>query len=416
MPNTDQPILSQLLKQLQSKSLRFGAIGVAIMLAAWITGSDNFYQSYLVGWLFAMGFALGGLLIVCIHNLAHGGWGFLIRRIGEASALTIFPLMLLFLPILFSMDNLYPWAMKDAAGALVYGDDPIVGSKLRYLNVNGMWLRYVIYLVIWSGAALLFKTMSDKQDETGDIVWRRRMRAFAGPMALVYVLTVTFFSVDTIMSIEPKWFSSIFGVIVAAGHMLTILTTGILLLTFLSRWEPIKSEFTIERQHDLGKLLFAFVIFWTYTEVSQLVIYWHANLPEEISWFMNRWHPHYNGLSWFLVMAQFVIPFLVLISRGTKRNTKALAISAGFLLFMRVIDLFWMVGPAIHQPATPDLYPVATKAMSSAPFHFMDLLSPVSFGLLWFGLFLRQYRQRPLLPVHDPFFCKPAPAAEKEAA
>ncbi len=412
MSTTEQPFLPQKLKELQGKSLLAGMAGLGLLLLFWLFGNAAFYQAYLVGWLFAMGLALGGLMIVCVHNLAHGGWGFLLRRIGEAAAMTIFPLMLLFLPILFSMDRLYPWALRDAAGALVYANDPIVGTKLLYLNIDAMWSRWLAYLVIWSGAALFFWDASQRQDKTGDIKWRKRMRAFAGPMALVYVLTVTFWSVDVVMSLEPKWFSSIFGVMFAAGHMLSILTFSILFLTWLSRWEPVKTEFTLDRQHDLGKLLFAFVVFWAYVEVSQLIIYWHANLPEEISWYLNRWDPAYNGLSWFLALSQFVIPFLVLLSRGTKRNGKALAAAAGFLLFMRVVDLYWIVSPSIHQPATADLYPVPTRAMGAAKFTLLDVIGAVSFALLWFGLFLSRFRQRPLLPVNDPFFSKQAPSQE----
>jgi len=412
MSTTDQPFLPQKLKELQGKSLMGGLAGMGLLALFWLFGSANFYQGYLIGWLFAMGLALGGLMIVCVHNLAHGGWGFLLRRIGEAAAMTLFPMMLLFLPILFSMDRLYPWALRDAAGAPVYATDPIVGSKLLYLNIDAMWNRWLAYLIIWSGAAYFFWENSQRQDKTGDIKFRKRMRAFAGPMALVYVLTVTFWSVDVVMSLEPKWFSSIFGVMFAAGHMLSILTFGILFLTWLSRWEPVKTEFTLDRQHDLGKLLFAFVVFWAYVEVSQLIIYWHANLPEEISWYLNRWHPTFNGVSWFVSLSQFVIPFLVLLSRTTKRSGKALAAAAGFLLFMRVVDLYWIVAPSIHQPATRDLYPAATRAMGGSAFSLLDILGPVSFGLLWFGMFLSRFRQRPILPVNDPFFSKQSASKE----
>lgn len=415
MSTTDLPHLPTKLKDLQSLSLLIGGVGLVFLLLSWLFGSANFYQGYLVGWLFALGFSAGGLLILCVHNLAHGGWGFLLRKIGEASALTLLPIMLLFLPILFSLDKLYPWAIRDAERAYVYATDPVVGSKLHYLNHGFYWLRWAIITVIWSGAAFLFATWSKKQDKTGDMKYRRKMRFIAGPMALIYVLTITLGSVDWIMSLEPAWFSSIFGVMVAAGHMLTILTFGIVFLTWLSQWEPVKSHFTLERQHDLGKLLFAFVIFWTYIELSQFIIYWHANLPEEITWYMNRQVGGYNFLSWLLMLSQFVIPFLVLLSRGTKRNQKALMGVAAFLLFMRVLDLYWMVSPSIQMPLTRELYPVATKAMGAAPFHLLDIIGVVTFGALWFGLFLRNLRKGPLLPVNDPYFSMNAEIKDAEA-
>ena len=403
MSNTEPGFLPEKLKQMQLASLGLGTLGIVVMLMA--HKLPNFYQGYLVGWLFAMSFALGGLLILCVHNLANGGWGFLIRRIGEASAMTILPLMLLFLPIMFGAENLYLWAMDQGTA---YAHDPIVGPKMiHWLNMDGMWLRYILYAAIWGGGAILFWTWSGKQDETGELTYRRKARFLAGPLALIYVLTVTFWSVDVVMSLEPMWFSSIFGVMFACGHMLTILTFGILFLLFLSRWEPIKSELTVERQHDLGKLLFAFVIFWAYVEVSQYLIYWHANLPEEVVWYANRSTKFYQPVSLVLVMSQFVIPFLVLLSRGVKRNSKKLAAAASFLLALRVLDLWWIVSPSISMPESKHLYTFGhTKAMSGASLHWLDLLGPVSFGLFWFGLFLYFFRQRPILPLNDPFFSR----------
>ncbi|MGA0368477.1 MAG: hypothetical protein ACO3N7_03400 [Kiritimatiellia bacterium] len=413
--STELPHLPTKLKEMESLSLLIAGGGMTIMLLARIFGVANFYQGYLIGWLLALGFAAGGILILCIHNLAHGGWGFLLRRIAEASALTVLPIMLLYLPILFSLDKLYPWAIRDANHISVYASDPVVGKKLHYLNHGFFWLRYIIITVIWSGAAFLFNKFSRLQDETGDIKWRKKMRFIAGPMALLYILTLTVGSVDWIMSLEPAWFSSIFGVMVAAGQMLSMLTFGIVFLTWLSKWEPVKTAFTPKRQHDLGKLLFAFVIFWTYIELSQFIIYWHANLPEEITWYMNRQVGGFNGISWFLMLSQFVIPFLVLLSRGTKQNRRALFGMACFLLGMRVVDLYWMIAPSINMPLTRELYPVATKAMSGSAFHLLDVVGVVSFASLWFGLFLRNFRKRPLLPVNDPYFSINAEIKDTEA-
>jgi len=417
MSTTDLPYLPTKLKDMQALSLLIGGAGLAILFLAWIFGAANFYQGYLVGWLFAISFAAGGLMICCIHNLAHGGWGFLLRRIAEASGMTILPIMVLFLPIMFSLDDLYPWAIRGEDGLSVYHTDPVVGAKLHYLNHGFMWFRYLLITVIWSGAAYLFHTYSKQQDLTGDMKWRRKMRFIAGPMALIYVLTVTIASVDWIMALEPAWFSSIFGVMMAAGHMLTMLSFGIVFLTFLAQWEPVKRSFTLERQHDLGKLLFAFVVFWTYIELSQFIIYWHANLPEEITWYMNRQTGGFNGLSWLLFMSQFAIPFLVLLSRGTKRNRKALLGVASFLLFMRVVDIYWMVAPSINMPhvKTRELYPVETTAMGGSAFHLLDVIGFVTFGALWFGLFLKNFRSRPILPVNDPYFSLNAEIKDSEA-
>lgn len=404
MTTTDTDYLPGKLKEMQRLSLLAGGVGLGILILCWFAGVASFYQSWLVGWLFAFGFAMGGLLICCIHNLAHGGWGFLLRRIAEASAMTITPVMLLFLPIMFSLDRVYPWAIRDENGISVYATDPVIGLKLHYLNHGFFWLRFLFFAVAWSAAARLFWIYSGKQDETGDMVWRKKMRAIAGPIALGYILTLTWASVDWVMSLEPHWFSSIFGVMFASGHMLTMLTFGIVMLAWLSKWEPIRTAYTVDRQHDLGKLLFAFTIFWTYIQLSQFIIYWHANLPEEITWYMNRWSPGYNAVSWTLLLSQFFVPFLILLNRTTKRNRNVLTRIASIYLFVRVIDLYWMVSPSIHMPETRDLYPVATKAMSGMPISVLDLLAPLSFALFWFGLFLYYFRQRPILPVNDPYF------------
>lgn len=415
MSTTELPHLPTKLKDMQTLSLLIGGVGLVVMLLSWIFGVANFYQGYLIGWLFAVSFAAGGLLILCIHNLAHGGWGFLMRRIAEASSLTIIPIMILFLPIMFSLDKVYPWAIRDANRISVYASDPVVGEKLHYLNHGFFWVRYLVISVLWAGGALLFNKYSKLQDETGDIQWRAKMRFMAGPMALIYILTVTIGAVDWIMSLEPAWFSSIFGVMLASGHMLTMLTFGIVFLSWLSKWEPVKTAYTAKRQHDLGKLLFAFVVFWTYIQLSQFIIYWHANLPEEITWYMNRQVGGFNGVSWILIMSQFVIPFLVLLSRTTKQNRRSLVGVAAFLLAVRVLNIYWIIAPSINMPLTRELYPVATKAMGGSAFHVLDVVGVVTFACLWFGLFLRNFRQRPLLPVNDPYFSIKAESKEREA-
>lgn len=401
---TDSSFLPAKLKDLQRYSLIGGGVGLGILLLTWFSGVANFYQSWLIGWFLAFGFAMGGLLICTIHNLAHGGWGYLMRRIAEAAAMTIVPVMVLFLPIMFSLNRVYPWAILGDDGVSVYHSDPVIGLKLHYLNHSFFWIRYLVFAALWGYAARLFWTYSGKQDETGDIVWRQKMRFIAGPIALGYILTLTWASVDWIMSLEPHWFSSIFGVMVAAGHMLSILTFCIVFLAFLSRWEPVKSAYSLDRQHDLGKLLFAFTVFWTYIQLSQFIIYWHANLPEEITWYMNRQSPGFNAVSWILMLSQFLAPFLILLSRATKRNRVLLTRVAAAYLLLRVVDLYWMIAPSINMPATRDLYPVPTVAMSGSPFSLLDILAPLSFALFWFGIFLYYFRQRPILPVNDPYF------------
>ncbi|MFT5123722.1 MAG: hypothetical protein ACI9TH_000628 [Kiritimatiellia bacterium] len=400
---TDNELLPTRLEKLQKTSLTIGfAVLATMVLYGLLTNqSTHFFQSYLIGYLFALSFTLGGLGWLCIHHLSGGGWGYVGRRVFEAGAKTIIPMAVLFLPILFTVasgnSDVYPWLDKAWAAG-----DHVVAQKLRYLNASGWIIRALVCFVIWIVLATLMNKWSERQDATGDIIWRKKMKCLAGPALLIYVLTMTVASVDWVMSLEPGWFSSIYGAMFFIGQGLSTMAFTIVFVIWLSKYQPMKTELKVNRLHDLGNLQFAFIILWAYMEVSQFIIIWSAGLPEEITWFMNRSRNGFEYVSTALVMMQFFIPFFVLISRGVKRVKTRLVKIAIAIICVRVLDLWWIIAPSLHPGvAGTGQEPVFDGGF---PFFFTDILAPIGFGALWFGLFLRNFRKMPVLPTKDPMF------------
>ena len=400
---TDNELLPPRLERLQKTSLVIGFAVLAVMVLYGLLGNHptHFFQSYLIGYLFALSFTLGGFGWLCIHHLAGGGWGYVSRRVFEAGAKNITLMAVLFLPILFTVvsgnSDVYPWLDKDWAQG-----DHVVAQKLSYLNSGNWVLRAVICFAIWIGLATLMNKWSERQDATGEIVWRKKMKFLAGPALLTYVLTMSVASVDWVMSLEPAWFSSIYGAMFFLGQGLSMMAFTIVFVVWLSKFQPMKTELRVNRLHDLGNLQFAFILLWAYMEVSQFIIIWSAGLPEEITWYMNRSRHGFEYVSTALVMLQFFIPFFVLISRGVKRVKERIVKIALAIICIRVLDLWWIVAPSLH----PGVAGTGQKPVfdSGFPLFFTDLLAPVGFGAIWFGFFLRNFRQKPVLPTKDPIF------------
>ncbi len=394
--------LQQKLAGLQTRALAVGGALVAILLVfGYVLKNPSFYQAYLIGFLLALGGTLGGLALLCIIHLAGGEWSFNVRRIAEAAARNVVPMAVLGLPILFAGGHLFPWAIPQVAH-----DHHIVAEKVEVWFGPVLWgfkARYVFYFAVWWLLADRLTAWSKKQDETGDIVWRAKMRALAGPALLTYVLTMSFAAFDWAMSLEPLWPSSIYGVMFIVGQGITIWAFSILFAVFLSKYEPLSATLTQDRLHSLGKFLFAFVVLWAYIQLSQLIIIWSADLPEENGWYLNRFHMPYGVVSVLMVVLQFFVPFFILLSRHTKRIKPVVAGIAAFLLCMRAVDLWWIVSPSIHEPVT-ELYGGLTTAAKGAKFHFLDLIAAAGFASLWFGLFVGQFRKLPVLPARDPVF------------
>jgi len=399
---SNEQILPLRLASLQRVALAIGIVLVGGLLAnGFVLHNPGFWQPYLIGFLYALGAGLGGLALLCIIHLAGGAWSHNVRRICEAAAMTILPVGLFFLPVLFNKAALYPWAHPTVVDAHYI----LVEKIERYLNEPFFNVRFFSYFLIWGACAIAFRHWSLKQDETGKPIYRERMKFLAGPALLLYSITLTGAAVDWVMSIEPMWFSSIFGVIFFVGQFLTILSFSLVFLVWLSKFEPIKSSLTPDRLHSLGKLQFAAVILWAYMEVSQFIIIWSTDLPEEITWYMNRAYGPFKILTAVLVLAQFFLPFLLLLNRHSKRAKSVIFNIAAALLVVRIVDLYWIVAPSVHEPMTSgEMYFGITPASKGPIFGVWDVLGPIGFGALWFGMFLHFFRKAPILPVRDPAF------------
>jgi len=343
---------------------------------------EQFYRSYLVGWIYVLGVPMGSLAIMMLHHVTKGAWGVVIRRPLEAATRTLPLMVLLFLPVLLGMRTLFPWMDPE-----VVAHDPIIAGKTPYLNQTFFLARFAIYFVVWIGLALMIGRLSQRQDESGDPILSMRMQGISGIGLVLYVLTASFASFDWLMSLDAHWFSSIYGIWFVGSHNLAALAFMIPVAMSLGRREPMEQIYRPSHFHDYGKLLLAFTMLWAYFSLSQFLIIWSGNLPEDIPWYLTRTEGNWQYIAQALVFLHFALPFLLLLSTDIKRDAKRLAFVAGLILVMRWVDLYWQAAPS----------------MGSHAFSWMDLTAPLGLGGLWLAAFLTELKKRPLLPINEPF-------------
>jgi hypothetical protein len=316
-----------------------GAVVCAILGAG---NPKQFFFSWLVSFLFFLSLALGALFFVLIQYAAQGGWGIVLRRIGETT-FAMFPVMAaLFLPVVLGLHDLYSWAGSGAE------DNALLRWKAPYLNVPFFLIRAALYFGIWSFIALLYYRSSRGQDETGDPAVSARLRRLAGPAIIVLALTQTFASVDWIMSLTPQWYSTIFGVYFFVGSFVGFIALLSVVAVAMRRAGLLDTIISAEHLHDVGKLLFAFTAFWAYIGFSQFFLIWYANLPEETIWYKTRIEGSWMPVSLLLMTGHFFAPFFYLMGRTVKRKGATLAAGGAWLLAMHFVDLYWQVMPTLH--------------------------------------------------------------------
>jgi hypothetical protein len=373
------------LKGLQDRLLLVGAVGAVLSLAGGFFNTTQFLQSYLMAYMLWLGVTLGCLALGMVHQLSGGAWGVVIRRpIGAASR--VLPLMtVLFLPIALGMNRMYPWT--DAA--LVARDEALQHKQL-YLNTPFFLIRAAIYFLAWNALSYFLNAWSLEQDRTGDPRLARRMQMLSAGGLLAYGFTITFASFDWLMSLEPHWFSTIYGVLILGGQGLSALAFLIIVLAWLSRRPPLDRIVAPSHFHDLGNLLLAFVMLWAYFSFSQYLIIWSGNLPVEIAWYLHRLQTGWRPVAVALIVFHFMAPFVVLLSRNVKRQPQMLVSVAIGILIVRLVDLFWLIAPEFRQ-----------KGIGVS---WLDLVVPLTFGAIWSARFIYQLRGRAILPLHDPEF------------
>jgi hypothetical protein len=370
------------LARIQRLAFLVGAAGIVLGLVGLVLDPARFCQAYLTGYLFVLGPALGSLAIVMLHNMTGGAWGFAIKRLLEAAMRTLPFVGLAFVPIALGIPQLYEWSHGDAVAA-----DPILQHKAAYLNRPFFVARAVLYFALWSGLALFMVKLAERYDRKLSLKALRRLKSASGFGLAAYVLSMSFASFDWAMSLEPHWFSTIYGVHFIVGQGLSTLCLAIVLAAFLARHEPFSRWLAPRHFHDLGNLTLAFVMLWAYVSFSQFLIIWSGNLPEEIPWYLKRVGPAWQGLALVLVVFHFAAPFVVLLVRGSKQNARVLARLAGALLVMRFLDVHWQIAPAFGEG-------------EFAP-HWLDLVVPLTLAALWLGLFVRNLHGRPLVSLQD---------------
>ena len=374
------------LKSLQSKLLMAGGIGGALCAVGLLMNPTQFVRSFLPAYMWMLSITLGSLGLAMVHQVSGGAWGVVIRRILGAATRTLPLLTILFIPIALGLDALYPWADADHVAT-----DPILQWKQPYLNVPFFLIRAAIYFAAWNVIAYLLNRWSVEQDETGDPAIPRKMQVLSAGGLLAYGLTITFAAFDWLMSLEPHWFSTMYGVLVMGGQALSSMAFAIFVLAWLVRRAPFDELITANHFHDLGNLMMGFTMLWTYFGFSQYLIIWAANIPEETEWYLHRTGYGWQYMALILVVFHFAVPFMVLLHRAIKRNAAMVSKVAALILVMRFVDLYWLTAPAFAHGGQPHV-------------HWLDVVLPISLAAIWLAYFVYQLRGRALLPLYDPEF------------
>jgi hypothetical protein len=348
------------------------------------------YPAYLVGYVFWFGIALGGASLTMLHHLTGGTWGLLIRRPLEAAALTIIPLAILFVPLLFGLDVLYPWAR--AGGA----DEPLIAHKAGYLNPTAFALRAAFYFGLWILLAWLINRGTDRQDQTSDRAPSRSLARISAPGLGLVFLTATFAAIDWMMSLEPDWYSSIYGAMLITGWGLATFAAMTLVAAALRSQPELRPVARPRVFQDLASLMLAFVMLWAYTSFMQYLIIWSGNLSEEIPWYLRRSRGGWQLFVAILILFHFLAPFLLLLMRDLKRRADWLLGFSAAILGLHLIDTIWLILPAqVRDPLSPQVGLPILQLL-------LVLVATAGIGGLCVSFFLDRLARRPLMPLHDP--------------
>lgn len=370
--------------RLRQRALIAGAVGLLLCILGLVKYPQDFFPSYLLAFMFVLGLSLGSLGLLMLQHLTGGDWGIVIRRPLESATRTLVVAAALFVPIFFGMKYLYTaWLNAPASG-----EGALSELQRSYLTPNGFRFRAILYFVIWGALVFLFNRWSREQDanpEDATIV--RRFKTFSGPGIILYVFVMTFAAIDWVMSLSPHWASTIYGLLFIAGQLISSMSLMIAIVALLARSGPLSGVLQPRHIHDMGKLLLAFVMLWAYFQFSQLLIIWSGNQPEEITFYHSRLYSQWGYVAVIVLIFHFFVPFFLLLSRDLKRNPKLLPGVAIWLIFMRMVDLFWFTRPEFTASALPSIW---------------DLSALLAAGGLWFFFFAGQLKQLPVLPVGDP--------------
>ncbi len=377
--------LTSKLKKLQQYALIVGAVGLVLaIIIGFFKPAGQFFQSYLFAYIFWIQVSIGGMIVLMIHHVAGGTWSALLKRILEASMLVLPLMALLLLPvILFGMQALYPWARPEAAG------DPVLQQKAPYLNVPFFTIRAIVYFAAWIAMAYFLRKWSLQRDKDANPGLLQKMQKLSAIGILITGITITFASIDWMMSLEPHWYSTIYGMRFGISAFVSGISFAIIVALWLKKFTPFSEVITEKSLNDWGSFMLAGVMLWAYIAFSQYLIIWSGNLKEEIPWYIKRTEGGWEWIGLALIFIHFVLPFAFLLTRKARRSPELLMKVTVMVFVMRIIDIFWRIMPAFY------------------PKHFhiciTDIVAWLGIGGIWLALFIRHFLSKPLLPLNDPF-------------
>jgi hypothetical protein len=375
-----------IVKKISQRSLVIGVIFAVLSGALAFLRPDEFYRAYLLGFMCWLGVALGSMAILMIRHLTGGGWGTVIRRILGAAMRTLPLLAALFIPVVLGIRRLYIWAQPLSNIEDKHLREHLEQITQTYLTVNGFVFRAIFYFLVWNVLSFLLSYWSKQTDKAGAPDNSHRFKAVAGPGLILYGFTISFAAIDWIMSLDPSWVSTIFGLVILIGEVLSAMAFAVVVERILFNYKPMSEMLTPDFVHDHGKWMLAFTMVWAYFNFSQWLIIWAGNLPSEITFYLRRINGGWQVVGLILVFLGFVAPFATLLSRPFKRNIRKLVWLAVWLLVIRYLDLFWIIEPNFSKTLTVTI---------------ADIVVPIAIGGIWLWFFFRNLGSLPLLPAYD---------------
>jgi hypothetical protein len=376
----------QVARKIAQRSLVVGGVFAVIAAILAFTRPDEFYRAYLLGFMCWLGVALGSMAILMIRHLTGGGWGMVIRRILGAAMRTLPLLAALFIPVILGIHRLYIWAQTLGNIEDKHLREHLEQITQTYLTVNGFVIRAIFYFAVWNLLSFLLTKWSKQQDSPNAPDNSGRFKAVSGPGLILYGFTISFAAIDWVMSLDPSWISTIFGLIILISEVLSAMCFAVVVERILFNYKPMSEMLTPDFVHDHGKWMLAFTMVWAYFNFSQWLIIWAGNLPAEITFYVRRLSGGWMSVGLILIFFGFVVPFALLLSRPFKRDIRRLVWLAVWLMLIRYLDLFWIIEPNFSKNLMVTL---------------ADVVVPIAIGGIWLWYFFRNLAALPLLPAYD---------------
>jgi hypothetical protein len=378
---TNTPPASTGIARFQPIALGVGIVGLIGCVLGFMSDSQEFFRSYLPAWIFWFDIVAGSLAILMLQYVTGGEWGLLVRRPLGAAARTMIVMALLFIPIALGVTKIYSWATPEAA------HDPLIHVKSAWLNPTGWLIRAVIFFAIWIIWAWRIRRLSTSfyEDRSPYKELSRRKWAAAGILMIVFTLTLA--SVDWMMSLEPKWYSSMYGISFTVGCGLSAFAFVTFFLTLIARTKAMENVIKPSHFRDLGNLMLAFTMLWAYTAFSQFLLVWYGNLKEEVPYYLIRQHGTWGLLAALLIIFHFFLPFVMLLMRAIKDRPETIRIVTMIILVMRFIDIYWLTAPAHYG--------------THFYFSWMTIAAFAAVGGIWLWAFIQQLKGQTVIPIHE---------------